>query len=167
MVLFQVSVLVILVSYSVFLGLSHVYMLLTFCWIFMSIHSETNQKDPAVKRKISSSSMHCLAYASIWTYESFDLNTLTSSNAQWWQGWKFLDWKAFWAVQMVRNVPASAGDIRDWVWSLSQGDPLGEGNGNPLQYSHLENPMDRGAWQATVCGVTKSLTWLGDRHFHS
>ena len=35
----------------------------------------------------------------------------------------------------------------------------GEGNGNPLQYSCLENPMDRGAWQATVHGVTKSPTW--------
>ena len=31
----------------------------------------------------------------------------------------------------------------------------GEGNGNPFQHSHLENPMDRGAWQATVCGVTR------------
>ena len=38
----------------------------------------------------------------------------------------------------------------------------GEGNGNPLQYSCLENPMDRGAWQATVHGVTKSQTWLSD-----
>ena len=36
----------------------------------------------------------------------------------------------------------------------------GEGNGNPLQYSCLENPMDRGAWQATVHGVAKSQTWL-------
>ena len=36
----------------------------------------------------------------------------------------------------------------------------GEGNGNPLQYSCLENPMDRGAWQATVHGVTKSRTRL-------
>ena len=34
----------------------------------------------------------------------------------------------------------------------------GEGNGNPLQYSCLENPFDRGAWQATVCGVTKRQT---------
>ena len=42
----------------------------------------------------------------------------------------------------------------------------GKGNGNPLQYSHLENPMDRGAWQATVHGVTKHRTWLSDRHFH-
>ena len=38
----------------------------------------------------------------------------------------------------------------------------GEGNGNPLQYSCLENPMDRGAWRATVHGVTKSWTQLSD-----
>ena len=37
---------------------------------------------------------------------------------------------------------------------------LGEGNGNPLQYSCLENPMDRGAWWAAVLGVSKSWTWL-------
>ena len=39
---------------------------------------------------------------------------------------------------------------------------IGEGNGSPFQYSCLENPMDRGAWQATVHGVTKSQTWLSD-----
>ena len=42
----------------------------------------------------------------------------------------------------------------------------GEVNGNPLQYSHLENPMDRGAWQATVHRVTKSQTRLSNFHFH-
>ena len=41
----------------------------------------------------------------------------------------------------------------------------GEGNGNPLQYSYPENPMDRGAWWATVHGVTKSRTWLRDPTF--
>ena len=41
----------------------------------------------------------------------------------------------------------------------------GEGNGNPLQYSCLENLMDRGAWWATVHGVTKSRTWLSDFTF--
>ena len=40
------------------------------------------------------------------------------------------------------------------------GRPPGEGNGNPLQYSCLENPMDRGAWWAAVCGVAKSQTQL-------
>ena len=47
---------------------------------------------------------------------------------------------------------------------------LGEGNGTPLQYSRLENPMDGGAWWATVHGVTKSRTRLNDFtftfHFH-
>ena len=46
----------------------------------------------------------------------------------------------------------------DWATSLS----LGEGNGNPLQYSCLENSMDEGAWWAVVHGVTKSRTWLRD-----
>ena len=43
----------------------------------------------------------------------------------------------------------------------------GEGNGNPLQYSCMENPMDRGAWQAIVHGVTKSWIWLNDKHTHT
>ena len=43
----------------------------------------------------------------------------------------------------------------------------GEGNGNPLQYYYLENPMDRGAWQAAVYGVAKSRTWLTSLHFTS
>ena len=42
------------------------------------------------------------------------------------------------------------------------GSSPGEGNGNPLQYSCLENSMDRGAWQDTVHGVAKSQTWLND-----
>ena len=41
---------------------------------------------------------------------------------------------------------------------------IGEGNGNPLQYSCLENPMDRGAWQTTVHGVVKSWRHLSDYH---
>ena len=48
------------------------------------------------------------------------------------------------------------------VWSLGQEDPLEEENGNPLQYSCLKNPMERGAWQATVHRVWKSWTWLNN-----
>ena len=44
---------------------------------------------------------------------------------------------------------------------------IGEGNGNPLQYSCLENPMDRGAWTATVHGAAKSWTQLSDSHTHT
>ena len=57
---------------------------------------------------------------------------------------------------MVKNLPANAGDIRDASLIPGSGRLPGGGNGNPLQYSCLENPMDREAWQATVHGVTKS-----------
>ena len=61
---------------------------------------------------------------------------------------------------VVKNLPANAGDARD-AGSISElGRSPGGGNGNPLQYSCLENAMDRGAWQATVHGVTKSGTGL-------
>ena len=56
---------------------------------------------------------------------------------------------------MVKNLPASAGNFRDAGLLPGSGRSLGEGNGNPLQYSFLGNPMDRGAWQATVHGVTE------------
>ena len=57
---------------------------------------------------------------------------------------------------VIRNLPASAVDIRDTGSIPGSGRSLGEGNGNPLQHSCLENPMDRGAWRATVHGVAKS-----------
>ena len=57
---------------------------------------------------------------------------------------------------VIRNLPASAVDIRDTGSIPGLGRSLGEGNGNPLQHSCLENPMDRGAWRATVHGVAKS-----------
>ena len=63
---------------------------------------------------------------------------------------------------MVKNLPANAGDIRDVGSIPGLGRYPGGGNGNPLQYSCLENPMDRGAWRATVHGVTKSWTGLSD-----
>ena len=59
---------------------------------------------------------------------------------------------------MVKNPSAHAGDARDLGSILGSGRSPGVGNGNPLQYSCLENPMDIGAWQATVHGVTKS--WI-------
>ena len=59
---------------------------------------------------------------------------------------------------MVKNLPANSGDIRDTGLIPGSERFPGEGNGNPLQYSCLENSMDRGAWRATVHGVTKSQT---------
>ena len=59
----------------------------------------------------------------------------------------------------VKNPPVNAGDM-SLIPGL--GRSRGGGNGNPLQYSWLENSMDRGSWRATVQGVTKSQTQLGD-----
>ena len=60
------------------------------------------------------------------------------------------------------NGKESACDVGDQGLIPRSGRSSGEGNGNPLQYSFLENSMDREAWQATVCGVAKSQTWLSD-----
>ena len=56
---------------------------------------------------------------------------------------------------MVKNLPANAGHTRDMGLIPGLGRSLGVGNGNPLQYSCLENPMDRQAWRATVWGRTE------------
>ena len=61
---------------------------------------------------------------------------------------------------MVKNPPASAGDIRDLGSIPGYGGYPGGGYGSPLQYSCLENPKDRGVWQATVHRVTNSQTRL-------
>ena len=55
---------------------------------------------------------------------------------------------------VVKNPPAKAGNLRDAASIPGLGRSPGGGHGNLLQYSCLENPMDRGAWQATVHGVT-------------
>ena len=59
---------------------------------------------------------------------------------------------------VVKNLPANAGDLRDVGSIPGKGRSSGGGNGNPLQYSCLENPMDRGAWCATIHGVAQSRT---------
>ena len=75
-------------------------------------------------------------------------------------------WDTSLVAQMVKNLPAM---WETWVQSMGWEDPLeegvathssilGEGNGNPLQYSCLENTMDGGAWWAIVHGVSKSWT---------
>ena len=56
---------------------------------------------------------------------------------------------------MVKNTPANARDIKDVGLISGSGRSPGEGHGNPLQYSCLGNPMDIGAWQATVHGIVK------------
>ena len=59
---------------------------------------------------------------------------------------------------VVKNLPAYAGDKRDVHLIPGLGRSHGRENGNPLRYSYLENPMDRGAWRATVHRITKGQT---------
>ena len=68
---------------------------------------------------------------------------------------------------MVENEPASAGDARDKGLIPGSGRSPGEGNGNPFQYSCLENPMDGGAWWATVYRVTHSQMKRLSMHTHA
>ena len=65
---------------------------------------------------------------------------------------------------VVKNLPTNAGDTGDMGSVPEMGRAPGRGNGNPFQYSCLENPRDRGAWWATVCRVAKRL--LGNRALH-
>ena len=63
-----------------------------------------------------------------------------------------------------KESTCSAGDTGDMALIPGSGISPGRGHGNPLQYSCLKNPMDRGAWQATVYGVAKSQTRLSTAH---
>ena len=68
---------------------------------------------------------------------------------------------------VVRKLPASVGDIRDVGSIPGSGSFPGGGHGSPLQYSCLENPMDRGAWQATVHRVAKIWRQLKQLSMHA
>ena len=72
-----------------------------------------------------------------------------------------MSYRKQWAAQValvIKKPPASAGDVRDVSLIPGSGRSPGGGNGNPLQYSCLENPMDRGAWWATAYRVAESWT---------
>ena len=86
--------------------------------------------------------------------KSVSLLSLYSSHFCKWllQGW------AFQVALVVKKLLANAGDIRDTGSIPGLGSSLGQGHGNPLQYSCLENPTDRGGWQATVHRAAKSRT---------
>ena len=71
------------------------------------------------------------------------------------------------AAVVVKNLPANARDVRNAGSVPGLRRSPGEGNGSPLQYSRLENPMDRGAWWATVHRVTKNRTRLKRLSMHT
>ena len=99
-----------------------------------------------------------------------------NSGSWWWTGkpdvLQFMELQRVrhnWATELnfpngtvVKNLPASAWNARDMGSIPMSGRSLSVGNGNPFQYSCLDNSMDRGAWRAIVYGFTKSWTWLRD-----
>ena len=74
----------------------------------------------------------------------------------------FLVYMSFLGGSVVKKLPANAGDTEGEGSVLGLGRPPGGGHGNPLQYSCLGNPMDRGAWWATVHGVAENQTGLSN-----
>ena len=77
-------------------------------------------------------------------------------------GWISVLYQGFLGGPDSKESAYNTGDLASIPWL---GKSPGEGNGNPLQYSCLENPMDGGAWRASVHGVTESRTWLCDATF--
>ena len=82
-----------------------------------------------------------------------------------WDCWIIWHFQGFLGGSVVKNSPPKAGDARDAVSITGSGRFPGGGNDNPLKYSCLKNPMDRGDWQAAVHGVPKSQTQLST-HTH-
>ena len=95
---------------------------------------------------------------SLFFFFSTTLGGLQDLRSQIRTGTQATTWEDFPVALVVKNSLANAGDIRDAVSIPDPGRSSGEGNGNPLQHSYLENPTDRGAWRATVHGVSKSWT---------
>ena len=91
---------------------------------------------------------------------------ITHTNINGNSSWYSRKW-ASQVVLVVQNLPANARDIRDAGLIPGLGRSPGGGHGNPLQYSYLENPKDRGAWRAAVHRLTKSRTWLKRQHSHA
>ena len=82
--------------------------------------------------------------------------------------WAFPLWfLASWVVLVVKNPLANAGDAKDTGLIPGSGRSPGVGHGNALQYSLLGNRMDRGAWRATVHGVSKNRTQLSRQNTHT
>ena len=68
---------------------------------------------------------------------------------------------------VIKNLATIAGHSREMGWIPESGRPSSKGTGNPLEYSCLENSMNRGDWQATVHGAAKSHTQLSPSTFTS
>ena len=121
------------------------------------------QEDPLKEEMADFSSI--LAWRIPWTEEPGRLQSIGSQRVGHnWSNWAIII-LASQMVQVIKNLPANAVAAVD-MGSIPGSRRLpGGGNGNPLQYSCWDNPMDREAWQITVQGVTKSQTQLSTNHY--
>ena len=103
--------------------------------------------------------MNILLHGPSWAWEKISLVYIQENNPPKF----FMYWILFGHIYPTHEPSTVLGEYEGLI-SLGQ-IGFGEGSGNPLQYSCLENPMDRGAWQATVHEVTKSRTQLSDFTF--
>ena len=108
----------------------------------------------------------CLACCSPWCRRVGTIKWLDNNNNKSYIYTSFYFWASL-VVLVVKNLAANEGDARNSGFIPGSGRSPGEVSGNPLQYSCLENPMDRGAWQSTVHGVTESQTWLKGLSTHA
>ena len=83
-----------------------------------------------------------------------------------WSPFYLSGWGASQVWLVVKNLLPNAGNVRDVFPTPMSARSPGGGHGNPLQYSCLENPMDRGAWEATAHGVRKESDTTERLHFH-
>ena len=104
--------------------------------------------------------MHVYTYVWVWA-----LNKLKSFQNMCFKVIKQVTWNVI--KQLTKQVTQNVLIIMYKLLTRKSSKENGEGNGNPLQYSCLENSMDGGAWWATVRGVAKSRTWLSDFTFFS
>ena len=111
---------------------------------------------------------HVRHFATLWTIDHQTPLSMGFSRQEYWSGLPFPSPGDLPNPVMESGSPVLAGRF---FTTEPSGIPLGEGNGTPLQYSCLGNPMDRGAWQVTVHGVVKSWTRLSNFtftfHFHA
>ena len=98
---------------------------------------------------------------------SFEESVLCRLSTEWVLTGLSKDVEASQVVLILKNPPANTGDVRDSSSVPGSGRSLGRGHGCLLQYSCLENPMDRGTWQATVHRVAKSQTQLKQLSTHT
>ena len=112
------------------------------------------QEDPLEEGMVTQFSI--LTWRIPWTEEPCELQSMESQRIRHTWGTKYKEPQGYPGALVVKNLPANAGDVKDSGSIPGPGRSPGERNGNPLQYSCLENPMGRGTWRAIVHSHTES-----------